>query len=79
VMHRIGFDVCPYCCNSKIYRSHPENWLDRILNFFPFDLARCHGCMRQHYRLLAFPAADFPAPAGRKSDEQIADDEQRSA
>ena len=63
-MFRIGLgDTCPHCGSFAVFRSRPETRLAKALELFLFDIARCHGCMRQHYRPLAFPAPEFPGPA----------------
>lgn len=60
-MLKIGLnDTCPYCGNSEVYRSRSETPLGRMCVLWLLDLARCHRCMRQHYRSLFFPALDFP-------------------
>jgi hypothetical protein len=62
-MLKIGMDdACPYCGNLEVYRSQPTTWLERVCVLCLLDLARCHGCMRQHYRLLLFPAPEYPVP-----------------
>lgn len=70
MLHRIGLEDCPYCGNSEVYRSKPEVWLDGLLSLFLFDLARCHGCMRQHYRFILFPAPEFSLVADPQVDAE---------
>jgi len=61
-MLRLGFgDSCPYCGNLAVYRSQPERPLDRACWLLLLEVARCHGCMRQHYRPLLFAAPEYPA------------------
>jgi hypothetical protein len=61
-MLRIGLgDGCPYCGNLAVYRSHPETLLDRACWLLLLEVARCPGCMRQHYRPLLFAAPEYPA------------------
>jgi hypothetical protein len=70
-MPKIGFDdCCPYCGNLAIYRSRPETRFGRACWLLMLELARCHGCMRQHYRLFFSPAPDHP---GLYSEEVCAD------
>ena len=73
MLRRIGLDACPYCGNFEVYGSRPETGLDRLLALFLFDISRCHGCMRQHYRLIFLPAPDFPHK--RDSQATTKDDE----
>jgi len=74
-MLRVGLEACPYCDSLEVYRSRPETWLDRTFAVFLFDIARCHGCMRQHYRLLLFPAPEFPVRSEYESTQTPATDE----
>jgi hypothetical protein len=78
-MLRIGLNVCPYCSNSKVYRSRPTTWLDRAYVPFVLQLVRCHGCMRQHYRPLFWPAPEFPTPPAKKPVQTLAEDEKLGA
>ncbi len=67
-MLRIGLgDGCPYCGNLAVYRSHPETLLDRACWLLLLEVARCPGCMRQHYRPLLFAAPSTPLDPRRKS------------
>ena len=74
-MLRVGLEACPYCDSLEVYRSQPETWLDGMLAPFLFDISRCHGCMRQHFRPLMFPAPDFPVRSEGESTKTIAIDE----
>jgi hypothetical protein len=77
---RIGVEACPYCRSLEVYRSRPETWLDRVFALFLFDIARCHGCMRQHYRYILFPAPEFPIQSEEQEAKNIKPDEwKRSA
>lgn len=70
-MLKIGLDdCCPYCGNFAVYRSRPETRVGRACWLLMLDLARCHGCMRQHYRLIFSPAPEYP---GRCAEEVYAD------
>jgi len=70
-MLKIGFDdCCPYCGNLAVYRSRPETRFGRACSLLMLDLARCHGCLRQHYRLIFSPAPEYP---GRYSEDLYAD------
>jgi len=61
-MLKIGFDdCCPYCGNFAVYRSRSETRFGRACWLLMLDLARCHGCMRQHYRLIFSPALEYPS------------------
>ena len=65
-MFRVGLNDCPYCRNRAVYRSHPEKWVDQMCVLFLMQLVRCHGCMRQHYRPLFWPAPEFPISSTEK-------------
>jgi len=65
-MLRIALEGCPYCGSFEVYRSQPATWLDRACVFLLLDLARCHGCMRQHFRPLLFPAPEYPTRSAKK-------------
>ena len=54
-MHRLGLKSCPYCGSEQIYRTHATRVSHRILRIFLFRLARCHYCMRRHFRPVFFP------------------------
>ena len=53
VVCRIGLsNNCPYCGKAEeLYTSRPKTWLDKVCQFFFFQLVRCHSCMRRHYHL----------------------------
>jgi hypothetical protein len=57
-MRRISFRACPYCGSSEVYRSRRKSWSDLAALLFFLGIARCHGCMRRHFRPLFSPAPD---------------------
>jgi hypothetical protein len=77
VMRRIGFNDCPYCGNSEVYRSHPKTWAGRACVLFLLEFVRCHRCMRHHYRPLFFPAPEYVTPSAKRPVQTRTDDEKR--
>jgi hypothetical protein len=76
VMRKIGFNRCPYCAETEVYASRPKNWLDEMCGVFFLQVARCHACMRRHYRpLLLASAAASPVkkPIQNTSNEERRD------
>jgi len=77
-MRRIGLNGgCPYCGGLEVYRSQPKTWLDRACVLFLLQLARCHDCMRRHYRPLVLPTLEYPSRSAKKPTQTIANVEKR--
>lgn len=77
IMRKIGLNDCPYCASSEVYRSHPKTWSDLASLFFLLGLARCHCCMRRHYRPLFFSAPEYVTPSAKRPVRTRADDGKR--
>jgi len=65
-MRRISFTDCPYCCSSKVYRSHCKRWGDFASLLFLLAPTRCHDCMRRHFRPIFIPAPRYIPPEPKK-------------
>ena len=77
VVCRIGLsNNCPYCGKAEeLYTSRPKTWLDKVCQFFFFQLVRCHSCMRRHYRPLFLPPV--PIWSEKKRVETIGNEEKQ--
>ena len=76
-MRRISLTDCPYCGSSNVYRSHAKAWTDLAGLVFLLGLARCHGCMRRHYRPLFLPAPEYVISSAKKPSQTRTEDETR--
>jgi hypothetical protein len=65
-MHRISFSDCPYCDSTEVYRSRRKTWGDLASLFFLLGIARCHSCMRRHFRPVFLPAPEYIPPLSKK-------------
>lgn len=57
------------------FTGHSPRCLDRMFSLLLFDISRCHGCLRQHYRPILFLAPDFPAQSEDEFRDTLAIDD----
>jgi hypothetical protein len=76
-VNRISFRDCPYCGSSEVYRSHGKTWGDFAARFFFLDPARCHYCMRRHFRPIFLRARSYVTVTTKKPVQTRANDDKR--